>query len=292
MATIQVNGPGKTAPKLLADFLQFDPQKNVGGNFNILTSHPPPVGEGQVPTPHRDACKHEYTVKVNQSVTPPLDSRPDASTQYKLAVVCKRCRLHTDIRISYQQATDPCPTSESQLHHFQRALGLDNVGAAHITYGWQCSSATCQALLTTTFKMGRFSNADRNLLTDTSKLKSRFEAVMQQDPTREGIRQATPVEALTRLRKYIMDALNTEHDKRVFPANNKRFMEAYGVHGQDCRELLERLGFEYNVSFILCARGSWTNSPVKGTRIQLDIAEPTSDSRSTELNRRQSKGTP
>ena len=115
---------------------------------------------------------------------------------------------------------------------------------------------------------------------------------MQQDPTREGIRQATPVEALTRLRKYIRDALNTEHDKRVFPANNKRFMEAYGVHGQDCRELLERLGFEYNVSFIVCARRSWTNPPVKGTRVQLDIAEPTSDSRSTELNRRQSKGTP
>ena len=292
MAALRVDGPGKTAPKLLADFLQFDPQKNVGGNLNILTSHPPAVGEGQVPTPHRDACKHEYTVKVNQSVTPPLDSRPDSSTLYKLAVVCKRCRLHTDIRISYQQASDPCPTSESQLHHFQRASGLDSTGTAHITYGWQCSSSTCHALLTTTFKMGKISNADRNLLTDTSKLKSRFEAVMQDDPEREGIRQATPVEALTRLRKYIRDALNTEHDKRVFPANNKRFMEAYGLYGRDCKDLLQRLGFEFDVSLKMCAYGSWTNPRLKGARNELEIAEPTSDTRPTELNRRQPKRIP
>jgi hypothetical protein len=90
---------------------------------------------------------------------------------------------------------------------------------------------------------------------------------------------------LTRLRKYIRDALNTEHDKRVFPANNKRFMEAYGVHGQDCRDLLERLGFEFDVSFMVFVRGFGTNLRIKGTRVELDIAEPTSNPRSTEFNR-------
>lgn len=261
MAAIHVNGPGKTAPKLLADFLQFDPQKNVGGN--ILTSNPPLVGDGHAPTPHRDACKHEYAVKASQSVAPPLESRPDASSQYKLAVVCKRCRLHVDIRINYQQATDPCPTSESKLHHFQRADGLDETGTAHIRYGWQCSSPSCQALLTTTFKLPKIGAAERNLLTDTSKLKSRFEAVIQQEPEREGIRQATPVDALTRLRRYIKDALRPEHDKRVFPANNKRFMEAYGIHGQDCRDLLQSLGFKYNVRASEChmkAAGAMANN--------------------------------
>ena len=275
MAVIHVNGPGKTAPKLLSDFLQFDPQKNVGGG-NILTTNPPMVGEGQPPAPHRDACKHDYAVKIRQSVAPPLDARPDASAQYKLAVVCKKCRLHVDIRVNYQQATEPCPTSDSKLHHFQRADGLDETGSSHIRYGWQCSSETCQALLTTTFKLPRFSAADRNLLTDTSKLKSRFEAVMQEDPNREGIRQATPVDALTRLRRYIKDALKPEHDKRVFPGNNKRFMEAYGIQGRDCRELLERLGFKYNLregsddhieGFV--ADGSWTlpNPPLIEDRV-------------------------
>lgn len=246
MAATEVHGPGKTAPKLLADFLQFDPQKNnVGGN--ILTNHPPPVGDGPPPSPHKDACKHEYTVKTNQSVTPPLDSRPDASSQYKLAVVCKRCRLHADIRVSYQQSTDPCPNSDNPLHHFQRASVLDETSSTHIRFGWQCSSSTCQALLTTTFKLPKIGNVEKNLLTDTSKLRDRFDAVMQEDPEREGIRLATPVDALTRLRKYIRDALNPQHDKRVFPANNKRFMEAYGLYGRDCRQMLETLGFRYNV---------------------------------------------
>jgi ubiquitin carboxyl-terminal hydrolase 25/28 len=71
--------------------------------------------------------------------------------------------------------------------------------------------------------------------------------VVQDEPEREGIRLATPVDALTRLRRYIKDALNPDHDKRVFPSNNKRFMEAYGLHGRDCRDLLQRLGFRYNV---------------------------------------------
>jgi ubiquitin carboxyl-terminal hydrolase 25/28 len=101
--------------------------------------------------------------------------------------------------------------------------------------------------LTTNFRLPRISAADRNLLTDTSKLRARFDAVVQEDPEREGIRLATPVDALTRLRRYIKDALSPEHDKRVFPGNNKRFMEAYGLHGWDCRDLLQRLGFRYNV---------------------------------------------
>jgi len=286
MSIIHVNGPGKTAPKLLADFLQFDPQKNSGGN--ILTTHPPPTGEGQAPAPHRDACKHEYTTKTSQSVAPPLDARPDASSNYKLAIVCKKCRLHVDIRLDYQQATDPCPTSENQLHHFQRADGLDDTGHAHIRYGWQCSNTTCQALLTTTFKLPKISAADRNLLTDTSKLKTRFEEVMQDGPEREGIRQATPVEALTRLRRYIKDALNPEHDKRMFPGNNKRFMEAYGIHGRDCRELLQRLGFRYDVRTALSdmeisrangeqeAEGSWTlpDPPLVEDRLGADGSSP------------------
>ena len=243
MATIHGSGPGKTAPRLYADFLQFDPQKN--GTGNILAEHPPPIGEGSQPAPHRDACRHEYTTKINQSVLPPLDLRPDGSSQYKLAVVCKKCRIHADIRVDHQQAADPCPNSECPLHHFQRAEELDETGQRHLKYGWQCSSATCRALLTITFKIARINNADRLQLVDTSKLKQRYEDIMKEDATREGVKQATPVEALSRLRRYLKDALNVQHERRRFPANNKRFMEAFGVEGRDCKELLEKFGFEY-----------------------------------------------
>ena len=84
-------------------------------------------------------------------------------------------------------------------------------------------------------------------MTSTDQLKQRFDDVVEEDPEREGIKQATPTDALNRLRKYIKDGLKPEHERRKFPANNKRFMEAFGVHGQDCRGLLERLGFLYGV---------------------------------------------
>ena len=104
-------------------------------------------------------------------------------------------------------------------------------------------------------------------MTDTSKLRARFDAVVQEDPEREGIRLATPVDALTRLRRYIKDALNPEHDKRVFPGNNKRFMEAYGLHGGDCRDLLQRLGFRYNVREAVYLMDVWgTNGPQEDER--------------------------
>lgn len=56
------------------------------------------------------------------------------------------------------------------------------------------------------------------------------------------------MDALARLRRYIKDSLNPQRDRRQFPANNKRFQEAFGMNGQDCSELLERLGFKYAVS--------------------------------------------
>lgn len=56
------------------------------------------------------------------------------------------------------------------------------------------------------------------------------------------------MDTLQRLRRYIKDSLNPQHTKRVFPSNNKRFQEAFGINGQDCAELLQRLGFKYAVS--------------------------------------------
>lgn len=266
MATIHPSGPGKTAPRIYTDFLQFDPQKS--SNANLLADNAPIVGDGPAYAPRRDACAHDYTVKSNQSIAPPLDGRPDASTQYKLALVCKKCRVHADIRIAYYQATHPCPNAESQLHHFQRALHLDHADHTQIRYGWQCSTVSCKALLSIAFKLPRISDSDRMLLTDTGKLKSRFDAVVESEPTREGLRQATPVDALSRLRKYIKDSLNTEHDRRSFPANNKRFMEAFGVHGRDCEDLLEGLGFRYSheVGWIgMCGRSQRLTSGSKKT---------------------------
>ncbi|GIZ48075.1 hypothetical protein CKM354_001115000 [Cercospora kikuchii] len=243
--TAFAGGPGKTAPKLANDFLRFDPL-HCDRNANYLADFTPPVGEGKQLAPKIGSCQHEYSTKHTQSIPPPLDLRADGGTQYKLAVCCKKCRIHADIRISYAFAVNPCPNSQDPLHHFVRRHELDVAIPDRIEYAWQCSSEGCRADLRISFRTAKIQPTERTMLVDTDRLKKAYEAMVREEPDREGIRQATPVEVLQRLRRYIKDALNTEHARRSFPANNKRFGEAFGVYGADCYELLTRLGFRYS----------------------------------------------
>jgi ubiquitin carboxyl-terminal hydrolase 25 len=243
--TLPPSGPGKTAPKLHQDIFRFDPLKT--GRGNVLKDNPPPVGEGPQPSPAIGSCSHDYTIKRSQSVTPPLDLRPDGRTKYKLALVCKKCRIHTDVKIDYTRATNPCPNSDYPVHHFQ-PLDEDVVTGNRISYSWQCSAPQCQAHLQISYRMARISDKEKDLLTNTELLRRRYETLVATEPEREGLRQAVPMEALSRLKKYTSDALKPDRSRDSFPANNKRFQEAFGVEGQDCHSLLTRLGFKYAVS--------------------------------------------
>lgn len=243
--TLQTAGPGKTAPKLSKDFLAFDP---TAARPNVLLAHAPPQGEGPQPTPHYTSCRHEFATKVEQSILPSLDLRSDGSTRHKLAVVCKRCRIHADIRLDTSHSRNPCPTSQTPVHHFRLAREHTPATFSRIIYDWQCSVEECCARLSITYRLPRTTDADKELLTNSDRLKSRYEELLKADPEREGLRMATDMDALQRLRRYVQDSLNPKHTKRQFPANNKRFQEAFGVYGQECRELFESFGFKYAVS--------------------------------------------
>lgn len=242
--TLQTAGPGKTAPKLHYDFIRFDPKV---AKPNVLLDYSPPQGEGIQLTPHHTSCRHEYATKSAQSLLPSLDLRSDGSTRYKHAVVCKRCRIHADIKIDTSNSASPCPTSTNPLHHFRLARDHTPPTANRITYDWQCSVERCRCRLSITYRLPRLADGDKALLTAPERLKNRYEELVSADPEREGLRLATEMEALSRLRRYVQDSLDPKHVKRQFPANNKRFQEAYGMHGQDCRGLFEGLGFKYAV---------------------------------------------
>lgn len=250
MAFHPPEGPAKTAPKLYQDFLVFDPINTTTGN--VLTHHPPPVGDGQPLAPHLSSCKHDYTTKNSQSRQPPLDVKPGATTQYCLAVVCKKCRIHAAIHLSYLGSMDVCPNEDWPLHTFQRLASKDIILDTRISFAWNCVAPQCQAELRIEYRQPRLDFEEVDLLTNPERLKKRYETVLMRDPAREGLRQATPVETLMRLRKYIHDSLSLTHTKRSFPANNKRFMESFGWMGEDCKALLERLGFSHAVSSQRC----------------------------------------
>lgn len=259
-------GPGKTAPKLLSDFLNFDPL--VTTKTNLLKHHAPPQGDGPQPAPTigermsswysacglltcdariSGSCKHEYTTKFKQSILPPLDLRPDDRAFYKLAVVCKKCRIHADLHISYSSSINPCPASDHPVHHFQLDAEHETHSSDRIRYCWRCSIAECHAILFVLYRPPRLSEADLALLSDPQLLAARYDALLREEPHREGIKLTSQMEALQRLRRYIKDSLDPKHTKRQFPSHNKRFQEAFGINGQECGDLLRRFGFTYKV---------------------------------------------
>lgn len=153
----------------------------------------------------------------------------------------------SDIQIDHSNSESPCPASSHPLHHFQPVSSLELATADRIRYVWRCSVAECRATLFIHFRKPRLHDNELHALVDPESLKRRYDELVQDNPDREGIRTATPVEALSRLRRYVTDALNPAHTKRQFPSHNKRFQEAFGIDGRDCLKLLMRLGFKYDV---------------------------------------------
>ncbi|KAK4981393.1 ubiquitin-specific protease ubp2 [Elasticomyces elasticus] len=241
---------GKTAPKLIQDLLDYDPQRPLPGH-NVIADPPPRFVEGQ-PTPtvvSPSRCKHAYIVKDAQSKLPELDTRPDASVVYKLASVCKYCRLHVDVKIDFRRDSRqarPCPNQDYPLHHFTllSAPAQDATSAAdrHPSYDFWCNGPDCPAVLSIRYRPAELTAQHIHLLTNPLLLQKRYEAVVRQDPTREDVRIARGNEVLRRLRTYISHSLNENHTKRPIPGHNKRFLEAFG---DDCTRLLVSLGFRY-----------------------------------------------
>lgn len=242
VATVQGSGPGKTAPKLFQDFLFFDPKKGVP---NVLIEFPLPQGEGPQLAPRLESCKHDYTTKPEQSALPPLDLRADGNKIHRAAVVCKKCRIHADVHVDSSRAQESCSTNENRLHHYQYQRARQLITTERIEYAWQCSVFECQTTLSIVYRVPRITDSDIALLTTPNLLKRRYEALLQDDPERKDVKEAQPLQPLNRIRTYVRDSLSGKHS--ILRAHNKRFQEACGVQGQDCRDLLERLGFQYAV---------------------------------------------
>ena len=271
----QLDGPGKTAPKLFQDFLVFDPVK---GRPSVLTDFTPLQGEGVQLAPPIGSCKHEYAFKANQSIPPPLDLRDRGDDRYKLAAACKKCRVHTEIHVDHSNSSKSCPAPGHEVHHFQRLKAYDRSDTGRIQFAWQCSVEECRTTLFIVYRIARLSEDDIQTLSNPEILKRRYDAVVQDDPQREGVKLATQMEALSRLRRYVKDSLVPEHPKRQIPANNKRFQEICGIDGEDCSELLEELGFKHEVGDTTYRQLLQTRKLTARAERHVDPAEPCSNS--------------
>lgn len=252
---------GKTAPRLIQDLLSYDPRCLPPSGRNILTD-PAPQFHKDVVLPAlvgKGSCRHKYMTKLDQSQLPAPDRKPERSNSYKVASFCYECRCHLLMIVEFQNGNGerPCPNSQYPLHHFihhpQSSSRRQNSVDTHRGDRWvdqqrfECSSPYCPAVVTVRIRPPRITAQWKTLLTDEQLVRERAEAVMKLAPDRfEGIAPPLPINVLLNLRSYISNALRNPEVKKI-ASLNKKFVTCFGDFGQPCRDLLEFLGFTYNV---------------------------------------------
>jgi ubiquitin carboxyl-terminal hydrolase 25 len=252
---------GRTAPSLLEDINLYDFQRPSPAGVNILRD--PPLQWARTLTISTllpaGSCLHVFCTKSSQSHLPALDSRPGQSSLYKVAAVCRKCRMHIQLTVDYtaRDGMAPCPNTESPLHHLvhsprrgemfrkeEKANKSDQKGE---TYAFECTSRTCPATVLVVLEPPRLSPDMVHALTDQATLKTRTEAAFKVGQERlEGAKYPSPLEVMSDLRKYLQNAW-TPRDSKPIRRDNKRFMLRFGPEGQECKDLLEFMGFTLEV---------------------------------------------
>jgi hypothetical protein len=100
-----------------------------------------------------------------------------------------------------------------------------------------------------------------HVLTDQAMLRKRTEAALKVGQGRfEGVKHPSSLEVMSDLRKYLQNAWASKDGKPI-RLDNKRFMLRFGPDGEECKELLEFIGFRLQV----CQK----TSESQGTKTQL-----------------------
>lgn len=256
-----IKGPGKLAPALVEDLHLYDPRRPLPNGLNVLRDTPlfySGYDNIAVVLP-ADSCHHVWCGKDKQQVLPALDARPGPDSIYKFAGVCRKCRIHVDVEVDYtvRWASEPCPNATHLVHHFVHSPWregvvrndslLSNAERMTETFAFECSSHSCSAMVLVRLRHPVLSDEHVRLLTDRELLNQRAEEVIGSEPARfEGHKKPTPVDVLSDLRSYLKNSF--EHpEPRSIKVDNKRFSLRFGINGQACKEVLDFLGFKYQV---------------------------------------------
>ena len=256
--------PGKTAPRLLQDLVDFDPRRPFYNEHNILTEIPfHDAGEDEDPPISQGGCRHQWAIKRNQASLPE-DGRykPRPSTSWKFSCYCVACRSHLDLFIEYGEINGsftPCPSINRPLHHFVYApelnksdsIGIDSINSQAKTgpTAWspkhfRCSVTQCGVLAIIQLKPPRLKNDWVSLLTDRFIIRARAEREMARNPEKfQGHAIPTAGTVLETLAKLTNGAL-FETGKPPYPRDRKSWLLNLGEPFVD---LMNYLGFTSDV---------------------------------------------
>jgi ubiquitin carboxyl-terminal hydrolase 25/28 len=247
--------PGKTAPRLLQDLLTYDPRYEERAGRNLLTTAPPEYGPNSpaVPAvPYRN-CRHALVRKDEQCQLPVPGHDPAPTTVYKIASYCPQCNWHFDVIVDFRHADArdaPCRKSsrEYPLHHFLYTPTDDDASTSPglagtlspRTHSFRCTAPRCPVTVRIGLKPPRFSDQDKQVLTNQAQLRRRWEMTKEM-ADRADTTMARPVDAPDFLNTYLQDSLNPVKGKARIPLLNRKFLKTFG---RDCDSILRSLGFE------------------------------------------------
>ena len=253
---------GKTAPRLVRDLAHYDPRHKAKSGFNILSDTPLWEDDRFKASPDqgRGSCKHEWMLDQDHSSLLEPGKLPVPQSAFSVVAHCSLCRSHLAVILDFSSLTDedvflPCPNIEAPLHHLvHRPKESQNLPSIHPdanpilwfdTQVFQCSSQTCAAKVSVTFRPARLPSKWIYELTDKNAINERAKRAIQSDPERyEGHAPPSPVDVLTNLRTYIYNGMQSNEQRRIIGANKKWRL----CFGDSCADLLRYLGFQRDVS--------------------------------------------
>lgn len=262
---------GRCSPALLEDLTLHSPAfvRRIQPGCDILRDTPINFTQGPGPLGaflHPNTCRHEFLLKPRQSLLPVVDERPNAETNWSLAAICGRCRIHLHLKLDYSHdwQQGPCPNADYPLHHFIRAAWREGaetrlweqtmLGSAADIVVYQCSAPSCSAILTARYTPQQLGDDMIRTLTDQELLKQRTDAAFSANPgNTQGLRAPSVIDVLSDLSIYLSDSSNTsQQKKRQIGMTNRRFIVRFGPGGDACKDLLEFLRFRRDE-----ANGCW-----------------------------------
>jgi len=252
---------GKTAPRLIEDLAFYDPRHKARNGYNVLTDIPQwEDGQFKVdPAQGKGSCRHKWALDEDHSQLLDEGKLPTPQATFNVVAHCSVCRSHLAVILDFLVLGDddnflPCPNVDAPLHHFvhepknSQNLPILQPGAIPTTrydkQVFRCSSGTCLARLSVTFRPARLTAAWIHELTNKDVLKARADQAIQTDPTRfEGHAPPSAVEVLTNLRTYIHNGMQSKEQRKILGANKKWRL----CFSDSCTDLLKYLGFRRDV---------------------------------------------
>ncbi|KAF8866099.1 ubiquitin C-terminal hydrolase-like protein [Acephala macrosclerotiorum] len=252
-------GPGKTAPRLISDLLDYDPRWPLKGAGNLLAD---PAQQYKGQTIYRKdnrACRHSLCRKDSQTTAPVSNDEQPDKIQYVVSAYCSRCRYHFKIIVDLRHKTDgqtPChlADTENPLHHLRLVESID--GKAYKekngpnkydllteAHRFVCTGSTCPALVDIRVSPPRLPKSVLKDIMDPAIVYQRGQREMKKEPERYvGQQPVSPSSAIGYLRQYLTDARTTQETGEIkkIARRNKKYMLAFA---DECDALFNYLDF-------------------------------------------------